>query len=86
MSTTMKVTRRRLTVADHLSALDELTARDTERLNENVSKAEAALESAQAARRVRLADLAEKRAKIVADALAKADELKRQAGGGDVLL
>lgn len=81
MSTVMKVTRRRLTVADRLKELDELTARETARLDERVSEAEAALESAQTTRRARLAELAAKRAKIVADALAAAEELKRQAGG-----
>lgn len=81
MSEKLKVTRRRLTVADRLKMLDDLIGRERERLAANTAKAESLLEQAQTAQRVRLAELDGKRAKIVADALAAAKELERQAGG-----
>lgn len=75
-----KVTRRRRTVADRLAEVDALIVSERERLEKRVQECEAALEAAKTTRRVRLTELQGRRDQIVRDALAAADEIKRQVG------
>lgn len=76
--TTMKVTRTRRTHATKLKELDDLTEREDTRLGVKVGACEVALVAAREERTTRLAELADKRARIVADARAQAASLLEQ--------
>ena len=78
MTTTMKVTRVRRTHAMKLKELDDMTVRETARFTKMIASAECAMQTSLEDRNHRLADLAAKRARIVADAEAQAASLLEQ--------
>jgi len=78
MTDKMKVTRRRLTVADKLKAVDELHEREAARLDKKVADAKAVFEAAVAEREARRAALDTKRESIIRAAEAQMAALKAQ--------
>ena len=72
--------RRKLTVADRLREMDAAQAARDKRDEQRVADAREALADAELARTMNQNAYAEKRARIVREALERADDLKRQVG------